>query len=196
MRTYASELPEEIVQNDDSLGTTTNSAEHTEKNATTAQGLSARQPHSLDSTSDQNDSAVAPVAQTEQPSVLRTYATEQASEPRTGNEHIQRSTNTPITSIAALVKRFVVNNSELDFRGSKHGKHADLYKRYSTATTVREFIARGGNGSHFAYDARRGLLRMRDANDHAELTRAIGAVVRSRNPALASFFCGISAVLG
>lgn len=188
LRTYASELPEEIVQNDDSLGTTTNSAEHTEKNATAAQGLSARQPHSLDSTSDQNDSAVAPVAQTEQPSVLRTYATEQASEPRTGNEHIQRSTNTPITSIAALVKRFVVNNSELDFRGSKHGKHADLYKRYSTATTVREFIARGGNGSHFAYDARRGLLRMRDANDQAELTRAIGAVVRSRNPTLASGF--------
>ena len=196
MRTYASELPEEIVQNDDSLGTTTNSAEHTEKNGTTAQGLSARQPHSLDSTSDQNDSAVAPVAQTEPPSVLRTYATEQASEPRTGNEHIQRSTNTPTTSIAALVKRFVANNSELDFRGSKHGKHADLYKRYSTATTVREFIARGGNGSHFAYDARRGLLRMRDANDQAELTRAIGAVVRSRNPALASFFCGVSAVLG
>jgi hypothetical protein len=188
LRTYASELPEEIVQNDDSLGTTTNSAEHTEKNATAAQGLSARQPHSLDSTSDQNDSAVTPVAQTEPPSVLRTYATEQASEPRTGNEHIQRSTNTPITSIAALVKRFVVNNSELDFRGSKHGKHADLYTRYSTATTVREFIACGGNGSHFAYDARRGLLRMRDANDQAELTRAIGAVVRSRNPTLASGF--------
>jgi hypothetical protein len=98
--------------------------------------------------------------------------------------------------VASLVKRFVVNNSGLDFRGSKQEKHADLYKSYSTATTVHKFIARGGNGGHFAYDARRGLLRMRDANDQAELTRVISFVVRSRNPTLASSVRGIGVVLG
>ena len=128
LHTYANELPVEITHNDDSLSTNIISAGRTETNGKMTQGISAHQPYPIDSTPEQNDSVVAPVAQTEPPpSVLRTYASGQASEPRAGIAHTQRSTNTPTTPIAAIVKRFVANNSELDFFGSKHGKNADLY---------------------------------------------------------------------
>ena len=117
LHTYASELPAEITHNDDSLGTNINSAGRTETNGTTTPGLSAHQPYSIDSTPEENDSAVAPVAQTEPPpSVLRTYASGgQASEPRAGIAHTQRSANTPTTSIAALVKRFVTKTLSWTF---------------------------------------------------------------------------------
>jgi len=59
---YASELPAEITHNDDSLGATINSAEHTETNGTTTQSVSTHQPYSIDSTPEQNGSVVAPVA--------------------------------------------------------------------------------------------------------------------------------------